>query len=197
MQATLDPSSARRLFTRLRSTPEKAKFIGDAALAQVHARFATGGASGGTPWPTSKTRLGKSPPLSGLQESYSVTVEDSTHVRVSSDSWIAGVHQTGKEIRPVKAKALYVPLTPLGEESYKAWKGRASVIRAVYAGLNTIYKPGLNPKQPYAPGAPVAKYGVDFLLLQKVTLPPRPQIPDSPAEQKELKSAITEILKNA
>jgi phage gpG-like protein len=199
--ATLPKAQIQKIATRLRANAEKMRKIGDAAREQIMQRFRSGGASGDKPWPQGKfPALAKKPPLAGMEESFVTTAEEKV-AKVESSGRFAAFHQQGcvtaggvlPDIVPVRARALYVPISPAGVRAHEVFKARAPKITHVYAGSASIEKPKFD-KSSYV-GAPLAVYGVDFLLLQRVSIPPRPMLPTSTHELADLAKQAIEILK--
>lgn len=203
MIATLSKDEIRRkIVARLRPNAEKMRAIGDAANAQIQERFRTGGSSGNSAWPQGKfPALAKKPPLAGMEDSFVVTA-DNNSAAVTSSGRFAAVHQQGcvgaggtlPDIVPVRAKSLYVPMTPLGQWAHEQFKNRAPKLQHVFAGQASIERPKFD-RFSYI-GMRPAIYGVDFLLLQKVSIPPRPMLPTSDHERAALAKQAMQILKD-
>lgn len=203
MHAHLDVSALRRsLAIRLAPTTAKMQRIADKAQQQVNERFETGGVSGGVAWPPGKMPTGKSPPLSGLQSTFH-TASSHGEALVASGYFVTLVHHLGTrgkggilpDIVPVHAKALFIPLTQLGKESYEAMKGRSPKARTIYAGISHVEPASQDPTAAAGPGMGTAVYGKDFIFLSKVALPPRPQLPTSDHERAELATFTMQVLK--
>jgi len=199
VKAALDISSFKKsIKAHTYPTADKMQKIADKAKRQVDDRFASGGSSGDATWPPGKMPMGKKPPLGGLQDTYKATAKESQAV-VATPSWIALVHHlgtTGKggilaTIVPRYAKALYIPLTPLGITSYEARKMQAPVMKTVFAGLPYIEKPKWSHE---LFGGGEAKQGIDFIFLKRVDLPPRRQLPTSSHEIAALSRLAVKIL---
>lgn len=202
MRATLDHERFRAAVRkRIAPTEEKLQRIADFAKGQIDERFRTAGASGGTPWAPTITPLGHKPPLAGLENSYTARVVNDEAQVVSYDFRTRQHHlgTVGKggilpDIVPVKAKALYIPLTEVGKMAHEAMKSLSPVVRTVWAGVSSIDMPKAD-KARFV-GIPHAVYGVDFLLLKRVAMPPRPQLPTSDQERADLKAFVMKTLEN-
>lgn len=201
MTVTLPKEEYQKIIDLLSATSDRMRKIGEFANNQIRDRFNSGGASSGKAWPASSFgTMGHKPPLAGLENTFDVSAMFG-EAKVASDSFIAMTHQLGTQskggtlpdIVPIHALSLYVPLTPLGVRSHEAHKSRAHVLQTVYAGASTLSKPKGTAS---IAGMPQAKYGVDFLLLSKVSLPPRPQLPVSDQEIGALARFTIATLKN-
>jgi phage gpG-like protein len=153
---------------------------------QVDQRFETEGSSGGKPWKKPKwiEAIGKPDNrrllqgrTGGLRQSYDTTTTDDS-AAVHSDSMIGAVHQQGTrkydgrlpDIKPVRAGALFIPLTE-----------RAFLSRPVTAM-------GITRRQAEDGGdlirgrlvrGVLTPPDADFILLRVVGIPPREQLPAS------------------
>ena len=198
MKATLDIAAFRAgIKSRLAPTQERMRQVAEFAQDQINQRFDTAGVSGGVLWPPSDFgTMGHAPPLAGLENSFVATAQEG-EAKVASANFLTLVHHLGTEgkggslktIVPVHAKALYIPLTTLGKESYEANKRAAPVITTVFSGA-----PQIRPASVRL--ASEAVYGVDFIFLKKVDLPPRPQLPTSIQERADLGRFTIKTLKS-
>lgn len=182
--------------------PDEAKrAVGVLLVQQVKERFATQGESGGERWPRRNPLFSMGNDravLTGLTgellESFRYEI-DGNRIMVYSDSPYAHVHQLGttgkggvlEPIKPVKAKALWIPLTEKARKASLAMRikrdgssmaetpfnlKRGRIYKGMIQVLDKRYKP------------PRWKAGLpDFIFLSKVDVPPRRMLPTSDREQ--------------
>lgn len=187
---------------RLAPTAQKMQSIADAANGQIKMRFDTAGASGGVNWPQGIfPALAKTPPLAGMEDSF---VPDGSYgvATVTCEGRWAAIHQQGcigkggilPDIVPTKASALFVPMTSLARESYHAHQQKAPRVDRVYSGTASLSVQKFSNASSIT-GQPLV-YGVDYLLLQRVSIPPRPMLPTSNQERADLAAKTMKILAN-
>lgn len=204
MKVTLDVAAFKKsIKARLRADGSKMARIADKMKQQVDDRYATGGASGGQAWPATTTPLGHKPPLAGLENTWEASSTDGEAKVASNDirtlwSHLGNIGKGGTrpDIVPVHAKALYIPLSELGRQSYEARKLVAPVVQRVFAGYATVESRGNGFKGAVLVGVREAVYGVDFIFAQKSSQPPRKQIPSAPVEQAALGPFVIQTLKS-
>lgn len=189
----------RAIKERLHGTSYKMLRIADEVNAQIHERFATAGASGGVNWPQGVfPALAKTPPLAGMEKSFVPHGEDGVATVTCEGRW-AAVHQQGciskggvlPDIVPVKAKVLYLPLTPLGVLAHENYRQQAPVIESIFAGVAMMSKPKFSGNT-FSSGE--AKYGVDYIFASRVSIPARPMLPTSDHERAALAKQAMKIL---
>jgi len=224
----LPPEQQRKIAADITLTQSHKRTLAMLLHTQVKQRFITLGTSGGTRWPDKfSTRMGvhtaKTQPLTGatgnLLKSFHAQ-PTFNGAEIESALPYAATHQTGATIRPVKAKALFIPISDVAQTSQRLTGNikffqrgrRGATIEKVVAGF-TYAKPRTNQagetqayqqlkkgrlkdgrlqvwdarRAEYKDGTP------DFIFLKKVTILPRPMLPDSPGEQDAQVEALDEI----
>jgi phage gpG-like protein len=186
--------------------------IGVLLQSQVLDRFAKQG-SPEQQWPEKKLKQwgyndGRSiltGTTASLRRSFEIALEpDNNRVAIGSSLGYAWVQQHGKKnIQAVHAKAMFIPITDRAINSSKpAADPRAfrmyKKARRVKGQIVESYHPLVPGKLinnklhikddngDYIEGVP------DFIFLSKVTVPPRPMLPDTKVEQTEIKNHIAE-----
>lgn len=195
-----------RIASELDMSQSDARALGTYMLGQVSDRFRSQGAPGQA-WRQKSFSDGRAiltGPTGDLKRSFRQVVEqtnDVTKVTVQSDMPYAAVNQVGTrgkggklpDIVPVKAKALFIPLTPAARNSQRVGEKRLAVIRggklkAMHGqAVETAparFKPLKQGK--FKDGKIVRADGKagkpDFIFLRKVSIPARPMLPDSQQE---------------
>lgn len=207
------------------ATMEDARALGKMVVEQVRARFRTQGKSGGVYWPPSRPFGSKrsTRALAGLEKTWKYEISKRRggviEVEVFTDSIEAATNHFGTvgkggelpTIRPVKAKALFIPISDRAKNSMKL-SGKDAVFfrrqfglpetrRGIRVGtaksgvFNLIQgriKDGelmiQNEDGEWVPGQ------ADFIFLKKVDLPPRPQIPDSEREMEKQDEFVERLM---
>jgi hypothetical protein len=196
--------------------------LGLFALQQVKQRFATHGASGGTPWRQKRVKEWGADDGHAVLTGDSATLLNGWGYRIEGNRIIlenaaphAHVQQVGTAkyggpiptIRPIHAKALFIPITRRARLSARVhgWSGGggAAIMRIATRGkkLKTgefaplkkgrLHEGRLQVQDrdgEWVDGTP------DFIFLKKVDIPPRPMLPNSPAEQAEQRRMVTDVL---
>jgi phage gpG-like protein len=201
VKLVLAPGELWRIRQRFMPTRQKMEPIADLLKSQVDQRFETEGASGGIAWAHPKwiESIGKPDGrkllhgrTGALRESWQSEASENS-AAVFSNSIAAAVAQAGTrgkggdlpDIVPKRAKKLFIPLTDraasatpvtaFGIKRREALDGQPLVKGTIKGGR-------LDP-----PNA-------DFLLLSKVSIPPRPQLPDGNAEREKQTDVVVESL---
>jgi phage gpG-like protein len=198
MQLELTASELRRIVSRFQPTTEKMEAIGFFCLQQSRSRFEQHGGPG-VPWPTPKwlTKIGRDDGralLTGkrgdlLRSFHSSGTEDTAIL--GSDSPYAAIHQLGTvgaagskpDIRPKKAKALWVPISDKAQDIGPV-KTASSMRRESDLIRGAIVNGKLVPPN------------CDYVFLRRVKIAPRPMLPNSEAERAEQGRFVTETLKS-
>ena len=215
----LDRDEIMRIADRYAPTEEKTAALGMFAHQQVKDRFATAGASGGIAWPQKKMRewgyddgrailTGRTGELLESFQSYgevdcAVVFSDKFYSRIQHLGTV-GKGGVLPDIKPKKAKALFIPITDRAQASVSVTGVHAAALRQSYG-----MKPSPSPFRVATHGpkitgglfAPLRKgrlkdnhlevwdgekyvAGVpDFIFLQSVSLPSRPLLPTGEAER--------------
>ena len=189
--------------------------VGRLLVQQVRSRFATSGRSGGVTWPVtflSQMGVSRKPRLGGPDSTLARSFDCETSaksVRVASHDRNAIRHQLGtlskggklNDVKPVRAKALFIPITEAARQSSRFYAGDAVIFRAFsrpgrmpqLLKKGRLTRDGLEvyneQEDEYEPGIP------DFIFLKKASYAPTPMLPDSRQEQREQKNLITLKLK--
>jgi len=192
-----------RIHARFAPNTEKMRVISALVKSQVDQRFETEGGSSGTPWPSPKftTSIGRPDGrklLQGrtgnLRESYHQSSDNST-ATVESDNVAAIMGQQGTvgkggelpDIVPKRAKMLFIPIseramdsepvTAFGKRQRQAMDGAPLVHGRIVQGQLT------------PPDA-------DFILVHKVSIPVREQLPASNAEREAQTDLVVKVIKD-
>lgn len=211
----LPESEVRKLIEKFRPSSEKMEILGMFLKGQVQDRFQTAGASGGAAWASPKKVAqwghddGRSL-LTGRTGSLKERFFSAGEVRqaaVWSDVPYARIQQlgtTGKggvlaDIVPVRAKMLFIPLTDRAASSERMTGSPAARMRESF-GMRSLEGPlraatsgprikGTSIFQPLVQGrfvnGKIEPKNADFVLVKKVSIPPRPMLPDSQQERTE------------
>lgn len=199
----LAPGERQRIRDRFRPSEEKMRVIASLVHRQIEDRFESEGASGGIPWPKPKWIESIGRPdgrklLHGrtghLRESYQES-SDANTATVASDSVAAAMAQAGTvgkggdlpDITPKHARVLFIPISERAMDS------------------EPVTALGIRTRQA-KDGAPLIRGRIkdgklvppdaDFLLLHKVSIPPRDQLPTSCAEREKQTDTVIEVLKD-
>jgi hypothetical protein len=149
--------------------------VGRFLHAQVDNRVVTSGASGGESWPPVKLppKSGE-PALQGIEKSFvsSGTADGKTgDAEVSSDEPHIFSHQFGATIVPVKAKALWIPISDKAKAAQRSGNAPTMIISGGFFKGLAVHDPDL-------------VKGVDFIFTKgPVHIPKRPMLPNSPQER--------------
>lgn len=187
---------------------------------QVKDRFVTKGASGDHPWPRPKWRASMGHDdgralLTGrtgsLLRSFHASATQQT-ASVGSPLRYAKVHQLGTvgkggvlpDIKPKKAKALFIPLTDRAETSIAVRTGRLGERRRMATHDRKgqpIHTSGLSIAiGDLIPGkivkGKIVPPNADFVFLKKSSIAPRPMLPNGSNERSEQTRFVTETLKS-
>lgn len=193
MYLYLPESEIRRLAERFVPSASKMARVSALLHAQVGERFTTQGASGGVAWPP--RWLGR-PASNHLLGTFEATATDDA-AQVASGAPGARVQQLGTvgkggvlpDIRPVRAKALFVPISDRARQQGPTPmipSARSMRLKQQSAGLvrGKIVDGKVQP-----PNA-------DYVFLSRVKIPPRPMLPDSQREREVQTRTVAEALKS-
>jgi hypothetical protein len=199
----LAPGERDRIAARFQPNAEKMHRIGAVVRQQIDQRFESQGASGGVPWPKPKFVAAIGRPdgrkllegrtgnlRSGWQQSDST---DST--QVASDNVAAAMAQSGTvgkggdlpDIVPRRAKMLFIPISD---------RAASSTPVTAFGIRRRMAQDGEPLVRGRIKGGQLVPPNADFLLLHKVSIPPRPMLPASNAEVEKQTDAVVEILKS-
>ena len=196
-------------------TVQKMELVGGFMHNQVKDRFKSQGASGGQPWPSPKWResIGApdgrallTGPSTNLQEKWFSYGEEDSAVVFSSTKY-SYVHEEGTlgkggklpDIKAKPGKALFIPLTEAAESSEKQGGIRVPTRGRKLRNMPGVFAPLVKGRlkdgrlQKWEDGEWVDGRP-DFLLLKKVSIPPRPMLPTSPQEVQESVDFAREVL---
>ena len=188
MKAYLPAEEIRRAVSRFKPTQPKMQAIAFYLHNQTKDRFATHGASSGIPWQPPKWRHQVGHPdgrailtgrTGGLLKSFRSSATQNEAI-LSSNAVQAHIHQVGTvgkggtapDIKPVNKKMLYIPLNDNAELGW-----REGLIMGKFGDDGRIY-----PRN------------ADYILLSRVSIPPRPMLPDSNTEQQAQARFVAETL---
>ena len=175
-------------------TDELVAGMGTLLVQQVKERFKTQGKSANIGWPSKRISDGRSiltGRSAGLLNSFTWIQEGAKRVSVLSTAPYAFVHQLGTigkggtlpTVRPVRAKALFIPLNDRAASS--------TLVRTAVVIDNQAR--GFRKLRVATRGGPAPlKYGRDFVLAKKVDIPPRPMLPDSDHERRDQMAFLAE-----
>ena len=154
-------------------------------VGMIRRRFEMSGQPGAT-WLPPRGRPGGKPLLetNRLMRSVNHLVRrgpsGTSEISVGTSDVRAAIHHFGGEIRPKIAKALFLPLTE-----------KARRIGPRKAGERVIKKVTKDGAETYD----ALKYGVDFILVGKVTIPARPFLFLAQEQKQELKAFVVHELR--
>ena len=228
-----------RLARMFKPTMKTVKRMGLFLVQQVRERFQTAGKSGGVIWPEKVRKAwgaddgrailtGQSAGLLGSFQWQGQVNSDGFEVSVFTPVPYAKVHQEGTQgkggalptIKPVKAKALFIPISERAMVTSRHEGGEAAYIRSGYGMAPTtspIRMATRGKKIEKGEGAGLFKplkagkledgrlwkrdrYGdwvvgtPDFIFLSKVDIPPRPMLPNGRQEKSDQADMILESL---
>lgn len=207
--------------------------LGMLLVQQVKDRFRTHGRSGSVQWRRKWIEDGRELMIGSgsLLDSWSYMITpygaDKYRITVYSSAPYAITHEFGTvgkggslpTIRPVKAKALFIPISDRAKASMRLTGKEAVFARGVY-GKDPMPRPihvattGSKPSQYSGLGSPLKRGRIvkgamevwdeeegeykpgkpDFIFLKKVDIPPRPMLPTSHREQAVQRELIVEII---
>ena len=158
--------------------------VGLMIVNMIRRRFDASGQPGAS-WPAPKWRSGGKPLMETgrLQRSINHIVRTGpggVEISIGTTDVRAAIHHFGGEIRPVNAKALFLPLTPKGRRIGPRAAGERVVKKVTKSGAETY---------------DTLKYGVDVILVGKVTIPARPFLFMAPEQKEELKKFVVSELR--
>lgn len=177
--------------------------IGGVVREQIDRRFESQGASGGVPWPRPKwveaigrpdgrkLLQGRTGNLRrGWQQSDSA---DST--KVASDNVAAAMAQAGTvgkggdlpDIVPKRAKMLFIPITDRAADSEPV---------TAFGKARRMARDGAPLIRGRIKGGQLVPPDADFILVHKVSIPPRPMLPTSEPERQKQTDTVVEVLKS-
>lgn len=163
--------------------------VGLQIVGMIRRRFDASGRPGAV-WPP--PRSGGKPLLQGgrLQMSINSIVRrgpsGGAEISVGTTDKRAAILHFGGEIRPVKAKALFIPLSAKGRSVGPRPAGEREAARARILAADREGKL----KQAARLVKRELVYGVDFILVGKVTIPARPFLFLAPEQKEELRRFV-------
>lgn len=241
----LEPTAETRakLAGMFKPTMKKAKAIGFFLVQQVRERFRTHGQSGGVVWPEKRRKAWGADDGRAIMTGTGTHLQDSFHqtaevqpgkmeITVQTDVPWAKMHEYGTigasppgtlpTIKPVKAKALFIPISNRAMVTERHEGAKAAHIRNVYGKAKLegpmrvatrgkkleggefaelkagklengrLMKRGRKSKK--FPKGEWVPGTPDFIFLTKSDIPPRPMLPKSPREQEAQAEHIREIM---
>lgn len=197
MRFRIPDSEVRKLVARLTPSRDGMERVAVLLNEQVQERFDTQGASGGTPWPAKRDG---GPALIGIDKTYR-NYADERSATVAATHSFAAVHHKGTvgkggsepTIKPVRAKALFIPLTDRARAAYDASRGGGDRPLRVVRSLDGTRLEPVNHSSTAFEGL---IRGVDFIFASKVDLPPRPQLPTSAPERAAQATAVADAIRS-